>query len=84
MFLKILQNSQENTCVGGSFQLIKNRACDTGVFLWIFAQLLKHLFYKTPPGDCFSNTIIKKIKYPDKKISTISTYFLQIQTLIRF
>ena len=40
MFLKILQNSQENTCVGVSFLnkvagLRSDTASDTVVFLWI-------------------------------------------------
>ena len=41
VFLKISQNSQENTCVGVSFlqvlglQLYEKRDSNTGVFLWI-------------------------------------------------
>ena len=58
VFLEILQNSQENTCARGSF-LIKLQAwaCNfisgTGVFLWILRNFKQHLFYRTPPGDCF-------------------------------
>ena len=26
---------------------------DTGVLRWILRNRLEHLFYRTPPGDCF-------------------------------
>ena len=59
--LKVLQNSQENTCTRVSF-LIKLQACKlikrdphTGVFLWILQNFYEHLFYRTPPDDCFWN-----------------------------
>ena len=53
-YLKILQNSQENTCSRVSF-LVKLQAWGTRacVFQWILRIYLEHLFYKTPPGDCF-------------------------------
>ena len=32
---------------------IKKRDSGTCVFLWILLIFLEHLFYGTPPGDCF-------------------------------
>ena len=45
VFLKMLQNSQENTCARVSF-LIKLQA--SGVFLWILQHLKNTFFYRTP------------------------------------
>ena len=36
-------------------QLCLKRDCGTGVFLWMLQNFSEHLFYKTPPGDCFCN-----------------------------
>ena len=33
----------------------------TGVFLWILRNFKEHLFYKTPPGDCFWK-LLRKVK----------------------
>ena len=33
------------------------RDSNTGVFLWIFRNFWKHLFYRTPPEDCFFNVL---------------------------
>ena len=44
MFLKISQNSQENTCARVSFFLF---------FLWISRNFLENFFHRTPPEDCF-------------------------------
>ena len=52
VFLKILQNSWENTCVGVSFKL-KNfviKENSTQVFSWEFSEIFKNsFFYGTPP-----------------------------------
>ena len=40
MFLEISQNSQGIICA-------------TGVSLWILWNFQGHLFYRTPPDDCF-------------------------------
>ena len=37
---------------------IKNRDSGTGVFLCILQNLLEHLFYRTPHGDCFWTTLL--------------------------
>ena len=62
MFLKILQNSQENTCAKVSF-LIKLQApnlqfylkkdSSAGVFPWILRDFYKYLFCRTYANDCF-------------------------------
>ena len=58
VFLKILQNSQENICVGVSF-LIKFTATLLKKRFWHrcfpvnFQKLLTTHFYRTPPGECF-------------------------------
>ena len=44
VFLEISPNSQENTCA---------KVSGTGAFLWIWQNFWKHLFYRTPPVDCF-------------------------------
>ena len=45
LFLKILQNSQENTCVGVSFS-IKLKASGNSVFFSVnFAKMLRAHFY---------------------------------------
>ena len=51
MFLKILQDSQENTCARVSF-LIKLQASVSQSPV-NFAKLLRTPLYKTPTGDCF-------------------------------
>ena len=62
VFLKILQDLQENTCGKVSIliklqswclQLHQYRESDTGVFQWILKTFSEHLFYRTPLGDCF-------------------------------
>ena len=61
MFLKISQNSQENTCVRVSF--FNKVACPR---LWHrsfpvnFMKFWGTSFYRTPPGDCFWNGSIFK------------------------
>ena len=52
VFLKILQNSQENTCVRVSF-LIKLQAPHR-CFPVNFAKIFRTPFYRTPLDDCFS------------------------------
>ena len=44
MFLKISQNSEENTCTGVFF-LIKLQAWDTDVFLWILRNFQEQLWW---------------------------------------
>ena len=60
MFLQILQNSQENTCI----RLLK-RNSGTGIFLWILRNFWEKLFYGKPLGDCFcrSNDWLTSILY---------------------
>ena len=62
MFLEILQNSQENTCVRVSFliklqasdlQLYWKRDSDTGGFLWILWNFYEHSFLQNTSGGCF-------------------------------
>ena len=62
VFLKISQNSQENSSVRVSFfiklqasglQRYKKRNSGIGVFLWILRNFQGHLFYRTPLDDCF-------------------------------
>ena len=50
VFLKILQNSQENTYARVSFL---KRDSGTGVFLWILQNFQEHFFYRTPLDNCF-------------------------------
>ena len=61
MFLQMSQNSQENSCATASglrpATLLK-RDSGTGVFLWILWHFYEHLFYRTPPGDCFYKKIL--------------------------
>ena len=58
MFLKIWQNSQENTCARVSFliklqawslQLYLKKYSGANVFLWILRKFQEHIFYRTPP-----------------------------------
>ena len=59
-FLKILQYSQENTCVGVFFFFLKLHAwksatllkwdSSTGVFLWIFRSFQEQLFWQNTSG----------------------------------
>ena len=58
VFLKISQNSQENTCFGVSFivNLLANllkKTIQHRRFPVNFAIILRNVFYRTPPGDCF-------------------------------
>ena len=62
VFLKISQNSQENTCVG-VFILINSHASDLELyqkrrlrhrcFPVNSTNFLEHLFFRTPPNNCF-------------------------------
>ena len=57
VFLKILQISQDNTCIGVSFlscrasglQLLLKRNYNAGVTLWKLEKFWEHLFYRTSP-----------------------------------
>ena len=62
MFLKIWQNSQENTCANVSF-LKKLQVSGTGVFLWISWNFWEQLFCRIPPDDCFWLLIFLKYYY---------------------
>ena len=62
VFLGISQNSQENTSVrvyflirlqASGLQLYLKRDSGTGAFLWILRNFQEHVFYRTPPEDCF-------------------------------
>ena len=48
VFLKISQNSQENTCARVSFTGALSQ-----VFSCEFCQISKNTSYRTPPDDCF-------------------------------
>ena len=61
VFLKISQNSQENTCTRVSF-LIKLQVLARNfikketlaqVFSFEFCEIFKSTFYRTPSGNCF-------------------------------
>ena len=52
VFLKILQNSQENNCASLFFD--KN-AC---IFLWIFAKFLRTTFFRTPLVAAFEHAFL--------------------------
>ena len=49
MFLKILQNSQENTCPRHSLEILLKREFNTDTFLWISKIFKSNCFYRTPP-----------------------------------
>ena len=51
VFLKLLQNSQENTCVSVS-------ACN-----FIIKETLAHVFHRTPPGDCLCNKFLAACQF---------------------
>ena len=62
VFLEISPNSQENTCARDSFliklqaqglQLYLKRISGTGLFLWILRNFQEHVFYRSPPDNCF-------------------------------
>ena len=83
MFLKILQNSRESTCVIIPFLIkLQASACNfikretlAQIFSGEFCQIFKifkfyqHPFYRTPPDECFS---------PD---DCFSTFLLSLQSL---
>ena len=48
VFLKILQNSQENTCLRSSLEIL-SRDFSTDVFLWINEIFKNNFFYRKPP-----------------------------------
>ena len=63
MFLKISQNSQENTCTRVSF--LKKRDPGTGVFL---RNSKKHLFYRIPLDDFFGSLhLYQSTKLPSEQ-----------------
>ena len=62
VFLKISQNSQENTCAG--------------VSLLIKLQASSNFFYRATPGDCFRNADIAKTKQ-EKKIVFVVERWMQ-------
>ena len=49
MFLNILQNSQENTCLRPSLEILLKREFNADVFLWISKNFKNTCFYRTPP-----------------------------------
>ena len=60
MFLEISQNPHENTSYlvklqawGLRLATLLKKVSDTGVFLRIVRIFQKHLFYRTPPDECF-------------------------------
>ena len=62
MFLKMPQNSQENTCVGVSFLMTLQGSLQLyflkrkiGGYLWILQHSYEQFFYRTPPRVFFWN-----------------------------
>ena len=45
VFLKVLQNWQENTCVGAGLKLYQERESGTGIFLWFLWSFLRTPFF---------------------------------------
>ena len=84
MFLKILQNAQENTCVGVSFLIVAGPSPDTLLkkkllrrrFPVYFATFLRIHFTIEQPSDCFSTEhLVSKNPYSSN---------MQWQLLCRF
>ena len=81
VFLEILQNSQENTCARGSFLItLQAWSCNfisgTGVLLWILRNFKQHIFYRTPPGDCFC--LIENVLHsPENETAMLNFFGLQ-------
>ena len=64
LFLKTLQNSQENTCVGVSFS-IKWKASGNSVFFSVnFAKMLRAHFYLISVKSCFGNDSQNVVETP--------------------
>ena len=86
MFLKILQNSQENICVGVSF-LIKFTATLLKKRFWHrcfpvnFKKLLTTHFYRTPPGECFWGFWVIFTSFLFSFIALRKNLFLEIYSL---
>ena len=81
VFLKFLQNSEENTCARVSFRQICGPVAlwkrDSGadVFLWIFRNFQEHLFYRTPPVAASEyEKMVQKMKGEMKKTNSFSLY----------
>ena len=81
VFLKFLQNSEENTRVRVSFRQICGPVAlwkrDSGadVFLWIFRNFQEHLFYRTPPVAASEyEKMVQKMKGEMKKTNSFSLY----------
>ena len=62
MFLKVSRSSKENICARVSFSInlqawglqhYQKGDFGAGVFLWALRNFWKHLFCRTPTGDCF-------------------------------
>ena len=73
MFLKFLQNSQENTCARVSFlkklqvlglQLYQKRDYGTSVFLWILWDFQEQLFLKNTSDGCFLSIFVSVFRTP--------------------
>ena len=81
VFLKFLQNSQENTCARVSLwqscgpAALWKRDSGAGVFLWIFRNFQEHLFYRTPPVVASEyEQMVQKMKSEMKKTNSFSLY----------
>ena len=86
VFLKISQNSQEDTGARVSF-LIKLQAAPvtywkkdsgTGVFLWISQNFLKHLFLEKTSGGCFWYASELTIMFTAWKVSKTKFFMVRI------
>ena len=77
MFLKILQNSQENTC-----NFMKKRDCGTGVFLWIL-QNFKNTFLQNTSKRLLLGRVNISIKL-QKGINKTLSHFPHFKTLSSF
>ena len=84
MFVKFLQISQENTCVGvsltklqafGSGTLLK-RDSNTGVFLWNLQNFYERLFWRTFANDYFWASFAWSQGFMKKCMHSYSYYIL--------
>ena len=86
LFLKISQNSQENTCARVPFLILIKNDSGTGIFLWISGNFQEHLYYATPPNDYFcnmQNVALNVFKFSNRDIIAIAheailVYFMKI------
>ena len=79
LFIKILQNSQENTCTRSSLEILLKRDFNKNVFLWISEIFKNTLFNKTPPVSSAENNVIENL-WKRKSMNLLSMHFFTIFT----